>query len=174
MKSRGTQASRRPGLERLPSWLWILGLFLPVLAHPLLTLSRPASASHASVAQRPGSTPPPASAATKGPEAKTKASAGGGCLECHPYDEVSKASASYTTSDGIQVNTHPMLETTKRKRGMASPHASGEGIPDCRECHEAHAQPPKVSEISKANVDYCYGMCHHPGNFTRCGKCHSK
>jgi hypothetical protein len=94
------------------------------------------------------------------------------CLNCHDYSQVTKATANYITSDREKVNPHRTLDQTKAKKGMASPHKSGNGVPNCENCHVAHAQPPKLSEIKKADVDSCFSACHHAGNFTPCSHCH--
>ena len=100
------------------------------------------------------------------------ASVGPVCLECHDYSQVAKATANYITPDKVKVNPHVTLDRTDREKGMASPHMSGNGVPNCENCHERHSQPPKPSEIRKADVDYCFGTCHHVGNFTPCSQCH--
>jgi hypothetical protein len=90
------------------------------------------------------------------------------CLTCHPHKKLLQATARYRTAGGVRVNPHVSIDPDSPK-----PHASGKGIADCTNCHEPHPIPPEgPKQKVKANLDYCFGACHHQRNFRRCSECH--
>jgi hypothetical protein len=94
------------------------------------------------------------------------------CLECHSYDDVIAASADYVMPSGEKASPHRYIDATS----AAAPHrATGvEGIPECTNCHTAHALPlpAEAVDLSKVGVEWCYSNCHHQHNFSPCSKCH--
>ncbi len=91
------------------------------------------------------------------------------CLGCHgPYDKVAKATAKYTLQDGSVVNPHTTID-----RSASKPHTTGQGVPECTQCHTPHPVPlASRNDVVKANVEYCYS-CHHQRNFMPCTQCHN-
>jgi hypothetical protein len=90
------------------------------------------------------------------------------CLSCHPHKELFRATARYRTGGGEKVNPHVTIDLDSPK-----PHTSGKGIADCTNCHEPHPIPPEAQRQGvKADLEYCFGACHHQRNFRRCSECH--
>jgi hypothetical protein len=90
------------------------------------------------------------------------------CLGCHgPFSDLIKATTNYVAPSGEKVSPHRYV-----------PHDSkeDENIPQCTQCHTAHALDPLPSkgsiDVSKISVQWCYTSCHHQKNFTPCKTCH--
>ncbi len=107
----------------------------------------------------------PASAAPSGITAQM-------CMGCHSHDQVFQETADYTTFEGYKINPHVTVDPIEKSPSMASPHASGQNVVDCLQCHQPHSMPqPAAGEVKEPSIDYCYG-CHHTTNFQACSKCH--
>ncbi len=85
------------------------------------------------------------------------------CLACHgSFDTLAEKTAQYATPSGEKTTPHRYI-----------PHADKKDIPDCTECHTPHPVPIQDKEkVVKANVEYCYTICHHAHNFQVCSSCH--
>ena len=85
------------------------------------------------------------------------------CLACHgSFDKIAAATADYETPSGEKTTPHRYI-----------PHAEKKDIPECTECHTPHPVPLEdKSKVVKANIDYCYGSCHHARNLQPCSNCH--
>ena len=87
------------------------------------------------------------------------------CLPCHgvTFDELAAQKASFKSDSGM-VNPHQFIPHNEKK---------AENVPDCLDCHTAHANPPKEKiDLSKVNIENCYLSCHHQQNFEKCDNCH--
>ena len=109
---------------------------------------------------------PAATSAAVGPAAQTAL-----CQGCHPRDQVLAQTANYEAGDGTLVQPHTTIDTSVTNE-RENPHLSGTGIVDCVNCHQPHPLPPTGAQVTKADLNYCYGTCHHTGNFTTCSSCH--
>jgi hypothetical protein len=121
-----------------------------------------------------GAESPPASSANRAPaaaSARGTASAPAAkkaenkCVACHAFDKLIARPAKYTAPSGEKINPHRYV-----------PHNSklAKDIPQCTRCHTEHPLPrPKRGSIdlSKVNVQWCYG-CHHEKNLKTCKDCH--
>lgn len=87
------------------------------------------------------------------------------CLACHgSFDKIAAATAGYETPSGEKTTPHRYI-----------PHADKKdvNIPECTECHTPHPVPLEdKSKVVKANIDYCFGSCHHARNLQPCSNCH--
>jgi hypothetical protein len=90
------------------------------------------------------------------------------CLDCHgPFDKLIESTAKWQAPSGEKTSPHRYV-----------PHNSktAEDVPDCTNCHTAHALTPPPTpgsiDVSKVTVEWCYKTCHHEKDFTPCKKCH--
>jgi hypothetical protein len=109
-----------------------------------------------------------ATAAASEPSATSTSNAAGSkdvCLECHgSFDELAKSTTNYLAPSGEKGSPHRYIP-----HGKKDPSA----IPGCENCHQSHPVPPTSPMIvPKANMDWCYGTCHHENNFSPCKNCH--
>jgi hypothetical protein len=91
------------------------------------------------------------------------------CLNCHgPFEKLVASSDKWVAPSGEKTSPHRYVPHDSKK---------DEDIPECLQCHTAHAPdaPPAhgTVDLSKVKVDYCYETCHHEKNFTSCKQCHS-
>jgi len=135
-----------------------------------LTLSLGASFSAPTPASWPPSAPMIAAATATSPEPSqtspsTIAASKDVCLDCHgSFDKLARSTASYVAPGGEKGTPHRHVPHEKK-----DPSA----IPGCSNCHQAHPVPPtSPMVVPAANVDWCYGACHHENNFTPCKNCH--
>lgn len=91
------------------------------------------------------------------------------CLACHgPFEALSESTRDYVAPSGVPVNPHVTFDMTM----PANPHASGEGVIACSECHRFDSHPiPIVDALPDADIDMCIA-CHHTGTFRACSDCH--
>ncbi|HUP04982.1 MAG TPA: hypothetical protein VMU19_13395 [Bryobacteraceae bacterium] len=90
------------------------------------------------------------------------------CLGCHgPFDKLAADTAKYVAPSGEKVSPHRYVPHDSKKE---------EDIPECTNCHKAHAPdaPPAAGsvDLTKVGVQWCYDACHHEKNFTSCKQCH--
>jgi hypothetical protein len=89
------------------------------------------------------------------------------CLNCHgPFDKLAGAAPGYVAPSGEKVNPHVYVPHTSKE---------AKAVPECTNCHEPHAVPPKPADITaqpKPEVQWCYTACHHKNNFEPCKDCH--
>lgn len=89
------------------------------------------------------------------------------CLACHgPWEALRDRSSGYVAPSGVPVNPHITYDRTR----PSNPHASGEGLIECTQCHQQHPLPI-VEPLPPANIDMCIA-CHHTGTFRSCADCH--
>lgn len=89
------------------------------------------------------------------------------CLDCHgPFDSLREKTEDWVTSSGVAVNPHITFD----RNNQAEPHASGEGIIPCTQCHEPHPLPV-TDPVPEADIQTCMS-CHHTGTFRPCSQCH--
>lgn len=91
------------------------------------------------------------------------------CLNCHgPFEKLVASTDKWVAPSGEKTSPHRFVPHDSKK---------DEDIPECTQCHVAHAAdaPPAhgTVDLSKVKVDYCYETCHHEKNFTSCKQCHS-
>jgi hypothetical protein len=91
------------------------------------------------------------------------------CLNCHgPFEKLVASTDKWVAPSG---------ETTSPHRYVPHDSKKDEDIPECTECHTAHAPdaPPAhgTVDLTKVKVNYCYETCHHEKNFTSCKQCHA-
>ena len=90
------------------------------------------------------------------------------CLSCHgPFEKIIENSANYTAPSGEKISPHRFVPHDSKK---------DEDVPECTNCHTAHALDPLPAagsvDLSKVKVQWCYTACHHEKNFTSCKECH--
>jgi hypothetical protein len=87
------------------------------------------------------------------------------CLACHSYNKIRQSTAKYKTPNDETVTPHQYVPHKEKEKG---------DIPDCTDCHEAHATPltDKSKVVKPKDITYCYTECHHMRNLTSCNTCH--
>ncbi len=89
------------------------------------------------------------------------------CIACHgPYDALAKNTEGYIAQSGEKETPHRFTPHNK---------SDASAIPNCTNCHQAHALPPVAAAIAaqpKPEVQWCYAACHHENNFKPCTECH--
>jgi predicted CXXCH cytochrome family protein len=101
-------------------------------------------------------------------ELQERAGAGSdACLSCHgPFEALRDKTSGYVSPGGMAVNPHITFDRTTPN----DPHASGEGVIECTECHRPHPLP--VTEpVPAATIDLCLS-CHHTATIRACSDCH--
>lgn len=89
------------------------------------------------------------------------------CLSCHgPFEALQERTADFVAPSGVTVNPHITFDRTMPN----DPHASGEGVIDCLECHEPHPVPV-TDPVAPADIEACE-ECHHTTTFRSCASCH--
>ena len=89
------------------------------------------------------------------------------CLACHgPAGTLRELTQDWVAPSGIPVNPHISFDVTQ----PVNPHASGEGMLLCTQCHVAHTIPLE-EPVPTAGIDSCID-CHHTGTFRTCTECH--
>lgn len=144
------------------------GVFVIILALWLGYATAPTRA----LLPSPTAVPKPAMAATTIPvsTATTTTSAAPAaskdvCLGCHgPFEKRVGSPANYVAPSG---------ETTSPHRYVPHDSKAAIAIPECTNCHEPHPVPPtSPMVVPKADVQWCYGACHHTNTLEPCKKCH--
>ena len=90
------------------------------------------------------------------------------CLGCHgPFDKITDPPDKYVAPSGEKTTPHRYVPHDSKK---------DEDVPECTTCHTAHPLDPLPEQgsvnLSKVEVQSCYGACHHDNSFTRCNTCH--
>jgi hypothetical protein len=89
------------------------------------------------------------------------------CLDCHgPFDKLAEATAAWKAPTGEKTSPHRYVPHTSKL---------ADDVPDCTNCHTAHALPaPAAGSIDRSTVtvNWCYKTCHHEKTFEPCKKCH--
>jgi len=91
------------------------------------------------------------------------------CLSCHgPFEKMTAATDKYTAPSGEKISPHRFVPHDSKK---------DDDVPECTNCHAAHALDPLPThgsvDLSKVDVKWCYESCHHEKNFTSCKECHA-
>ena len=91
------------------------------------------------------------------------------CLGCHgPFEKLTAVTDKYTAPSGEKISPHRFVPHDSKK---------DEDVPECTNCHTAHALDPLPThgsvDLSKVDVKWCYESCHHEKNFTSCKECHA-
>jgi hypothetical protein len=89
------------------------------------------------------------------------------CLACHSYSKIIEATAGFVAPSGEKSTPHKYVPHDSKK---------DDEIPECANCHTAHALDPLPAkgslDRSKVNVQWCYTACHHEKDLKSCKQCH--